>query len=234
MYLRTRIGHRGSAFHQTFDLLVSGWLRPDDPSESLVNLEDATIRPVWGPIEFRFGAGDLAWGISETRSPVDVLVSRACLWHAGRGVRLGQPLVEANLFLPWGDLAVVAFPFTRPVHFGGLLSETWTGATLVTRESWGDHAGWGARFARPFGPVDLAISYVDGSDRSPVGAVPEVGAAMLEPPSLEQAGYEVQWATGPFLLYSEGAWGQRGGHGEGRANVGVEWFAAPYLSLVLE
>ena len=142
--------------------------------------------------------------------------------------------MSLTLFGGWGSLETVAFPVSRPTDVGGLLTETWGGLPLRSDESWGDHPGGGARLSRVLGPLDVALTYVHGSDRS-FWAVPHPdGGAALDPPSLRQGGYELQWALGPVVLHSEGAVRRRDGTTEARGTVGGEWFPTPYLSFVVE
>jgi hypothetical protein len=178
--------------------------------------------------------GALRWGISELRSPTDVLAPKAVLWDATRGRRLGQPVAALNVFQSWGNLDVEVFPYSRPVDLGGELTETWSGRTLASDERWGDNPAWALRLSRVLGSADVAVSYLHGSDRGRWGSPVGVDEATLTAPSLRQLGAELQWSLGPTVVYAEAAWARRDGRDEARGTVGVEWYATPFLSLQLE
>ncbi len=81
-------------------LLVGGavWLHPLAYETSLLNVDQLSLSQEWSAAVLRFGVGDVAWGISEMRSPIDVLTPRAVFWNSWDGPRLGQPLVGLTLF----------------------------------------------------------------------------------------------------------------------------------------
>jgi len=233
-YLRARGSARGSAFGMPLEATASAWLNLDDVDSSVLNIEEVLITKEWHSAELRFGMGDVAWGLSELRSPVDMMVPRAVLWDVAGGPRLGQPLVSLTLFGGWGDLQAVALPFSRPVHLDGVITtETWDGLPIHSVDGWGADAVGGLRFSRIQGPLDLALSYVDGVDRSLWAVRDQVGGAVLDAPSLRQGAYEIQWALGSLVLRTEGALARRAGETELRLIAGGEWYPAPYLSFEL-
>ena len=232
-YIRASGRQSVSIYGMPLDVMGSAWIDLDDPRSSLVNVEAILVKE-WDSSEFRLGVGDVPWGISELRSPVDVMVPRGVLWNGLDGPRLSQPLVGLTLFGGWGNLEAIVLPYSRPLYLGGHVTETWGEFTLRSTEEWGDHVSGGARFSRTLGPVDLAVSYIDGRDRSLWAERGPDGDAPLRAPRIRQVGYELQWATGSLVLRTEGAVGWRDGADEVRVITGGEWYPAPYLSFVLE
>lgn len=201
---------------------------------SLVDVGEFLLRLTAGPIEGLIGIGRVAWGVSETRSPIDVMVPRAVFQDMSNGPRLGQPMVEVSVLGDWGNLDAVLFPFPRPPHFGGRLAETWGGLSVASGLEWGDQPVGGLRLTRTLGPTDIALSYVRGGDRRLWIIDQGLGDAALDIVSLEQFGFEVQHAVGSVVLSAEGSLEGPNGDVEARVVGGLNWFPTPYLTLTLE
>lgn len=213
----------------------SAWLDLGDLSSSLVNVEQLIVTKEWDSAEIRVGLGDVRWGISEVRSPIDVLTPRALLWNTWDGPRMGRPLVGLTLFGGGGALEAVAVPLSRPVHLGQRRWTTWSGRHIRSSQAWDDRFTFGLRVTRTTGPIDLAISYVDGQDRTLGTREVSAFEAEVEHPRIRQLGFELEWALGNSVsLRSEGAIPTGGAAGRGRLLGGVEWNPTPYLSLLLE
>jgi len=202
--------------------------------ESLVNVEELTLNYSAGPFDFRVGAGDVSWGLSDLRSPVDVTTPRAVFFDVYNGPRLGQPLFGLSAFSQWGDIEAVIFPFPRPPHLGESLERTWDGSLVRSGGKWGERPSGGLRLARVLGSTDIALSYVHGGGRmlwvSPDGP----GEAATLTPMLQQAGVELQRAVGSVVLRTEGSLGELDGKSEARIVTGAEWYPKPYLSFTVE
>ncbi|GMR12185.1 MAG: hypothetical protein BMS9Abin29_0373 [Gemmatimonadota bacterium] len=225
----------GEILNLPFRMTASAWLNLDDPGASLVNVEQLTLTKSLDAAEFRIGVGNVPWGLSEMRSPMDVLAPRALLWSAWDGPRLGGPLVGLTLFRGGSLLEAVALPFSRPMHLGGYSWRTWSGLSVRSDPTWDDRVAVGLRFTRTAGPVDLAISYINGWDRSSGTRQISGDSAKVDHPRAHQLGFEFEWAQGPSLsLRSEGALPVGTDGGGSRLLVGIEWYPAPYLSLLLE
>jgi len=210
------------------------WLDLKDPESSLLNIEELTLSREWDRAVLRFGIGDVPWGISDIRSPIDVLTPRAALWNSWDGPRLGQPLAGLTLFGGGGTLEVLAVPFSRPAHLGGYSWSTWSGLSIESGD-WDDRFAGGARMTRTFGPADLAISYIDGWDRRLGTQQGSSTEAVVDHPRIRQLGFELEWAfQTPVSLRSEGVVSRSDGVWGGQILAGVEWSPTPYLSLLGE
>ncbi len=225
----------GEILNLPLRITASAWLDLDDPGASLVNVERLTLTKSWEAAEIRIGVGDVPWGISEMRSPMDVFAPRAMLWSTWDGPRLGRPLVGLTLFRGGSVLEAVALPFSRPMHLGGYAWRTWSGLSVRSDPTWDDRLAVGLRLTRTAGPVDFAISYINGWDRSSGTRQISGDSAKVDYPRAHQLGFEFEWALGTSLNFrSEGALPAGTGTGWGRLLVGIEWYPEPYLSLLLE
>ena len=211
------------------------WLDLRDPESSLVNIDQLRLTREWDSAEIRVGIGDVPWGISDMRSPIDVLAPRGVLWNSWDGPRLGQPLVGLTLFGRGGTLEAVVLPFSRPVHLGEYSWTTWSGLSIRSSGDWDDRLAAGVRMTRTSGSVDLAISYVDGWDRTFGTRRVSASEAVVDHPRLRQVGFELEWAFRTSVsLRSEGVVSRSVGAWGGRLLAGVEWYPRPYVSLLVE
>ena len=96
-------GRRDSLFGGRIDLSGAIQLDVQAIDASLVNIEELTFNYSAGPLDFRSGVGDVSWGLSDVRSPVDAMAPRAVFFDAYNGMRLGQPLLGLSAFSQWGD-----------------------------------------------------------------------------------------------------------------------------------
>ena len=93
----------------------------------------------------------------------------------------------------------------------------------------------GVRMTRTFGPADLAISYIDGWDRTLGTRTVSPTEAVVDHPRVRQLGFELEWAfQAPVSLRSEGVVSRSDGVWGGQILAGVEWYPMPYLSLLVE
>ncbi len=186
----------GEILNLPFRITASAWLDLDDLGASLVNVDQLTLTKSWEAAELRIGVGDVPWGISEMRSPIDMLAPRALLWSTWDGPRLGRPLVGLTLFGSGSVLEAVALPFSRPMHLGGYSWTTWSGLSVRSDPTWDDRLAVGLRLTRTAGPVDLAISYINGWDRSSGTRQMSGDLAEVDHPRAHQLGFEFEWALG--------------------------------------
>ena len=233
-YIIIGAGRRDSMFGGRIDLSGSIQLDVQAIDASLVNIEELTFNYTAGPFDLRIGVGDVSWGLSDVRSPVDAMAPRAVFFDAYNGARLGQPLLGLSAFSEWGDLEAVIFPFPRPPHMGGRLKRTWNGSSVRSGPKWGERPIGGLRIARVLGSTDIALSYVHGGERALWISSDGPGEASVVIPSLRQAGVELQRALGSVVLHTEGSLAKRDGDTEARIVAGAEWYPKPYLTLMVE
>ena len=192
--IHTQAQRTGSIFGLPLRAGGAVWLDLEAPESSLVNVNQLSLSREWNAAVIRFGIGDVPWGISEMRSPIDVLTPRAVLWNSWDGPRLGQPLVRLTLFRAGGALEAVALPFSRPVHLGEYSWTTWSGLSIRSAGGWDDRLAGGVRMTRTFGSADLGLSYIDGWDQT-FGTRPiSASDAVVDHPRIRQLGFELEWA----------------------------------------
>ena len=233
-YVIIGASRRDFVFGGRMDLSGSIQLDVTAIHSSLVNVEELTFNYNAGPFDFRIGVGDVSWGLSDVRSPVDAMAPRAVFLDAYNGARLGQPLLGLSAFSEWGDLEAVIFPFPRPHHMGGRLKRTWSGSSVRSGPKWGERPIGGLRIARVLGSTDIALSYVHGGERALWISSDGPGEASVVIPSLRQAGVELQRVLGSVVLHTEGSLAKRDGDTEARIVAGAEWYPKPYLTLMVE
>jgi len=233
-YVIIGAGRQGSMLGGRLDLSGSIQFDVNAVDQSLINVEELTFNYGAGPLDFRIGVGDVSWGHSDVRSPVDVMAPRAVFLDAYNGARLGQPLLGLSAFSQWGDLEAVVFPFPRSPYMGGRLQRTWNGSSVRSELGWGESPIGGIRMTRVLGSTDIALSYVHGGERTLWISSDRPGEANVVIPSLRQGGLEVQLELGSVVLHTEGSLAERDGDNEARIVAGAEWYPKPYLTFMIE
>ena len=224
-----------------WELRIDGgvWLDLGEPSASLVAPADVTLGRAWDWGEMRIGLGEPAWGLSVERSPAAALSPDALLWSGVAGPPLAGPIVEVTAFRDRSEWQAVVLPLRRPIYANGFIHRTWDGRALTADASWEAELAYGLRYRRTFADVDAALWWMDASDRRPwVDGGPGDEAvgdeAAVRHPRTRQAGYALEWVLGPTVVRSEGGLARREGAWQTRLLAGLEWFATPWLTLLLE
>jgi hypothetical protein len=138
------------------------------------------------------------------------------------------------------EVDLILLPLGSPLQPGRLADITWDGRRLEIPERWEVEAGYGFRLWRSFEAVDVGLWWMDARDRRswitprPGDGTQGGGSAPVRHPRTRQLGYALEWVLGPTVVRSEGALAHREGGWHSRALLGVEWFATPYLTLLLE
>ena len=195
---------------------VHGWsftvvpfLRYDsaDPHRSHADLREAYFLLLGeigdGEWELRLGVDRVFWGVVESNHLVDIINQTDLIEHPDEEVELGQLMAHAT----WsGDLGV-AEVFILPHH----RERTYPGrngrlrSSLVVED---DHPSY-EHGAENFGPVDIGISYFDGTSRDPLlqpqASRKREGELVLVPhyEQIRQFGIDAQLTTDEWLFKLE-------------------------------
>ena len=163
--------------------------------------------------EMRIGVDQVFWGVTESQHLVDIVNQVDLVENPSAEEKLGQPMVHFTRFGDWGTAELFFLPFHRPRTFPGsngrLRLSIPVAEEPVSRTASNDerHLDLAARYSHSFGPVDLGLSYFDGTSREPA-LVPEVnseGSPMLlqHYGQIRQFGVDAQLNTGAWLLKLE-------------------------------
>ncbi len=185
-----------------FDLREASWTHEEENWDLLV------------------GASQVHWGVTESRQLVDIVNQLDFVEDIGFDrEKLGQPMVNLNLFGDWGELSLFYLPYFREMTFpsnnarlrGPLPIDTDATTYESSLKQW--HPDFAARYSNTWGDADLGLSFFHGTSREPkmkieltplgISAVPTYGI-------MTQVGVDALYAQENILWKLEAItrWGQ--------------------------
>ncbi len=171
-----------------------------------------------GEWELRLGFDRVFWGVTESRSLVDIVNQTTLTGSPGDETKLGQPMAHVTLSGEAGVFEAFAMtwhrPRTLPGRKGRLRGRAVVNNDGVSYESGAEewHVDLAGRYSNSFGPFDVGLSVFDGTSRDPTlqftrqGLVPHYE-------QIRQFGLDAQYTSGPWLLKLEAI------HRSGAANL---------------
>jgi len=184
----------------------------------------------WRSWELRVGVRRVFWGVTESQHLVDIVNQTDLVEGPDGEDKLGQPMVNLALVRGWGTLDVFVLPGFRPRTHPGVQGRL-RGALPVSDKAEyaspaGDrHVDLAARWSRPAGSFDVAVSAFRGTSRDPTFRVDASGeGAVLVPryDQIDQVAVEGQYTSGAWLWKLEAL--SRGGLDDGRYYAMVAGF----------
>lgn len=166
-------------------------------------------RPNW---ELNAGVGEVFWGQMESINPVDIINQRDYRETVDGKTKLGQPMVNLNLWRDWGTTSVYLLPYFRERPFSGpegRLRPAWPvnqDRALYEDPDEERALDWAARWSRSLGRWDLGLSWFDGTDREPL-LLPRPNENRLQPyyRQLRQVGLDALYIRGAWIWKLEAA-----------------------------
>lgn len=206
-------------------LRIEPYLRLDsvDDARTYADLREGSLAFVRGDWELLAGFSKVFWGVAESRNITDVINQTDALEDIDDDEKLGQPMLRLSRRVVSGVVEAYWLPLFRergfPGHEGRLRTEPVVDADAASFERDGDEfAGdFALRYAGRFGAFDVGLHGFHGTSRAP-RLDPDPVAGRLTPfyQALTQAGIDIQYTTGPWLLKAEAV----------AAEIGDDRFAA--------
>ncbi|MEN8259781.1 MAG: hypothetical protein ABFS02_04200 [Pseudomonadota bacterium] len=173
--------------------------------------------------DFRFGVGQVFWGVAESRHLVNIVNQVDTVEDIDEEDRLGQPMVNFTAYMDqWGTLDLFALPGFRERRYSNRRGRLRLSAipveqnTEVFESSLEEaHVDFAARWSHVIDEWDIALSHFYGTSREarfvprfnnfgqPVSLVPHYDI-------INQTALELQWTRGSWLLKLEAI--TRSGH----------------------
>jgi len=212
----------------SFTFVPFGRLDSADSERTHVDVRELNVLYPGDSWYFRFGVGKVFWGASEFVHLVDVVNQTDWVEHIDGEDKLGQPMVQFNIFKDWGSLDFLILPYFRertfPGRDGRLRPDPVVDIDRAIYESSSEQntVDLAVRYSRTFGDVDFGAYIFKGTNRTPLLLPPAVVPPdVIDPNSITgptlfpfydqitQLGTDVQWATGNWLwkleaLYRDG------------------------------
>lgn len=191
-------------------VVVAPYLRlgSGDEDAGQLDLREAYWLHVAEAWELRAGFNRVFWGVTESRHLVDVINQSDLVDDLDGEAKLGQPMLQLSLPTDWGTVHGFLLPYFRERTFPGEAGRLRTGLLVDTdaaRYESDDeqrHLDWALRYTQHFGPLDLGLSYFEGTNRDPA-LLPELRAdgPVLVPyyGLIRQAGLDAQLTLDAWL-----------------------------------
>jgi hypothetical protein len=217
-----------------------------DPTgdRSRFDLTEASLTRLDDFWEVSIGMKEIAWGVAESRNPVDGLNQRELVGVADDYRRLGQLSLNLTVMRRWGTIDAFLLPWFRERSFTGHAGMLWSPYPVeASRGSFESGDGprpvdWAIRWRHSLGPVDVSLTHLQGNLREPdFDTMPDDTNGFSHRPRYSdggQSGLAVQAVTGSWVWKLEvlTADPERGRYVS--AAGGLEYAIGDYLALFLE
>jgi hypothetical protein len=174
--------------------------------------------------ELRMGVDKVFWGVTESVHLVDIINQTDLVENPDGEDKLGQPMVNLTLVLPWrtGTLDLFVLPYFRertfPGEEGRLRPPLPIDTDRAEYESGAEeyHTDWAVRWSHTVGDFDVGVSQFWGTSREPhliprkVSPVETVLVPFYD--LIDQTGLDLQWTKYGWLWKLEII--SRDGHGD--------------------
>ena len=149
------------------------------------------------------------WGVTESVNLVDVINQLDLAGNLGGTQKLGQPMLKATFDRDYGEFSAYLLPYFRTRTFPdpdsafGSIPEVREGDKTFESSREKRHVDFALRWSHSVGDVDMALSYFDGTNRTPTMQVGvNRDGSFFQTPHytlLKQAGLELQYTRGSWL-----------------------------------
>lgn len=185
------------------------------------------------PFQIRAGIDRVFWGVTEFAHIVDVINQADIVEDPFGETKVGQPMLTVTTSGAWGSLSIYGLPRFRVRGFPDLgepmrpAPPTEIGAAVFESRDGRHHFDRALRYSRSHGPLDIGLSYFEGTSRDPrfLIAVSASGVPESHPyyELMSQAGVDVQLTLDEWALKFEGAQRHSARRSRDAYTVGIEY-----------
>ncbi|MBT5457391.1 MAG: hypothetical protein HOK82_12345 [Rhodospirillaceae bacterium] len=159
------------------------------------------------------GVGRVFWGVAESRHLVDVINQVDLVENTDEEDRLGQPMVNVNLFTGFGSVGVFVLPGFRERTFADNEGRLRGAREILVNDPRYDsgaeqyHVDFAARWWHTVGGLDVGVSHFHGTGREPRLLSETRGGKRFFVPfydQIDQTSIDAQITTGAWLFKLEG------------------------------
>lgn len=176
-----------------------------DSKRSLFDLRQAFWQYVGDGYDIKAGIDIVFWGVTESQHLVDVINQTDLPADIDGETKLGQPMLNWNLYGDAGTLSLFVLPYFRERPYPGIDGRLRPPLPVDQDNPLYESAqrrrniDFALRWSRQFGATDLALSYFEGNSREPL--LYPTSAERLQPVYLQmqQLGLEALQVSGSWL-----------------------------------
>ena len=185
------------------------------------------------PFQIRAGIDHVFWGVTEFAHIVDVINQADILEDPFGETKIGQPMLAVTTRGDWGSLSIYGLPrfrtrdFPNPGEPMRPAPPFELGAAGFESRDGRRHFDRALRYSLTRGPLDLGLSYFEGTNRDPSFLVRVSDSGAPEPHPyyelMSQAGVDVQLTLDEWAFKFEGAQRHAARRSRDAYTVGVEY-----------
>lgn len=194
----------------------------DDDNRSHGDIREANWLHLADDWDLIIGVDKIFWGVTESRHLVDIINQNDAVENIDGEDKLGQPMINLNLFRDWGALSAFVLPGFRERSFPDDTARL-RGSLPIddgkpTYESGAEdrHVDFALRWTQTYGDWDLGLSHFSGTSREPrlIEGTDSGGRTVLTPQydQIDQTSLDLQLTRDAWLWKLEAV--TRSGHGD--------------------
>ena len=192
---------------RTVQLAVEPFIRWDqrDKERNLVDLRQAYWQYIGEGYDVKAGVDIVFWGVTESQHLVDVINQTDLVASIDGEAKLGQPMLNWNMYGDGGTLALYLLPYFRERTLPGLDGRLRLPLVFDTDNPLYESAqaeknlDFALRWSRQFNDLDLGLSYFEGNSRDP-DFLPTAQATLRpEYLQMQQLGLDAQLIGGSWI-----------------------------------
>ncbi|MBZ9613496.1 type IV pilus assembly protein FimV [Rheinheimera maricola] len=176
-----------------------------DNERNLIDLRQAYWQYAGSGFDIKAGVDIVFWGVTESQHLVDVINQTDLVASVDGEAKLGQPMLNWNLYGDGGTFSLYLLPYFRERTFAGIDGRLRlplpvdTTHPLYESAQQQNNLDFALRWSRQFGAIDIALSYFEGNNRDPM--FNSTAEGKLEPLYLQmqQLGIEGQLISGSWI-----------------------------------
>lgn len=185
----------------------SPYLRWDqrDAERHLIDIRQAFWLKVGSGWELKLGVDQVFWGVTESQHLVDIVNQTDLADSIDGESKLGQPMLQLNLFGDFGNLQTFVLPYFRERTLPGLngrlrlpLVVEQDNAVFASDDK-KQHIDWALRYAKQIDQLDIGLSYFQGTSREPGYVATAQGTLLPYYGQIKQLGLDAQWIVESWI-----------------------------------
>lgn len=218
VYIEPEINILWSDGNSQFNIVPFLRWSADDDRRSHGDIREANWVHIGREYDIVLGIDQVFWGVAESVHLVDVINQTDLVENIDNESKLGQPLLNANWFSPFGNVGVFILPYFRlrtfPDDTARLRGGLPIGKEAIIESSKGnDHIDYALRWYHSFGQLDIGLALFSGTSREPRFILSSDFQSLVPYyDSVRQESIDLQWTYNSTLWKLEGI--HRRGHGD--------------------
>ena len=176
-----------------------------DKERNLVDLRQAYWQYIGDGYDVKAGVDIVFWGVTESQHLVDVINQTDLVAGIDGEAKLGQPMLNWNMYGDGGTLALYLLPYFRERTLPGIDGRLRLPLVFDTDNPLYESAqaeknlDFALRWSRQFDELDLGLSYFEGNNREPEFQLTEQGRLRPEYLQMQQIGLDTQLISGSWI-----------------------------------